>query len=172
MAQSSHPCFISGSIFFIIKTKRIKRNRETIWIFVILCYTVFDGFFEKVKQWIPSVNGAGRKGECLSDLEIGVSYTAYTQTFMSFGAFETEEEANNCLKYVKTKFLRLLLGTLKVTQNNSKDTWGNISLQDFTDKSDIDWSKSVAEIDQQLYKTYNLDDSKIAFIESMIKPME
>lgn len=91
---------------------------------------------------------------------------------MSFGAFETEEEANNCLKYVKTKFLRLLLGTLKVTQNNSKDTWGNIPLQDFTDKSDIDWSKSVAEIDQQLYKTYNLDDSEIAFIESMIKPME
>ncbi len=52
MAQSSHPCFISGSISFIIKTKRIKRNRETIWIFGILCYTVFDGFFEKVKQWI------------------------------------------------------------------------------------------------------------------------
>lgn len=130
-------------------------------------------FFEKVKQWIPSVNGTGRKGECLSDLEIGVPYTAYTQMFMSFGAFETEEEANNCLKYVKTKFLRLLLGTLKVTQNNSKDTWGNITIQYFTDMSDIDWSKSVAEIDQQLYKKkYNLDDSEIAFIESVIKPME
>lgn len=45
-------------------------------------------------------------------------------------------------------------------------------IQDFTDKSEIDWSKSVAEINQQLYKKYNLDDSEIAFIESMIKPME
>lgn len=125
-----------------------------------------------MKQWIPSVNGAGRKGECLSDFEIGVSYTAYTQTFMSFGAFKSEEKTNNCLKHVKTKFLRLLLGTLKVTQNNSKDTWGKMPIQDFTDKSEIDWSKSVAEINQQLYKKYNLDDSEIAFIESMIKPME
>ena len=48
----------------------------------------------------------------------------------------------------------------------------NVPLQDFTDKSDNDWSKSVAEIDQQLYKKYNLDDSEISFIEKMIKPME
>ena len=39
-------------------------------------------------------------------------------------------------------------------------------------KNDIDWSKSVAEIDKQLYAKYNLDDTEKAFIESMIKPME
>lgn len=124
------------------------------------------------KVFIPGVNGTGKMGECLSELEVGVPETAYTQTFMSFGAFANEQEARNCLKYIKTKFARLLLGTLKVTQNNSKDTWANIPLQDFTDKSDIDWAKPVAEIDQQLYAKYNLDETEKAFIESMIKPME
>lgn len=47
-----------------------------------------------------------------------------------------------------------------------------VPLQDFTSDSDIDWSKSVAEIDQQLYAKYGLDESEISFIESKIKPME
>ncbi len=44
-------------------------------------------------------------------------------------------------------------------------------MQDFTENSDIDWSKSVEEIDQQLFRKYNLSEKEIAFIESMIKPM-
>lgn len=79
--------------------------------------------------------------------------------------------AEACLKYIKTRFARLLLGTLKVTQDNPKDTWANVPMQDFSENSDIDWSKSVAEIDQQLYAKYKLSDKEIAFIESMIKPM-
>ena len=70
------------------------------------------------------------------------------------------------LKYVKSKFARTLLGILKVTQDNSF-----VPLQDFTSKSDIDWEKSVAEIDRQLYAKYELSEEEITFIESMIKPM-
>jgi hypothetical protein len=44
-------------------------------------------------------------------------------------------------------------------------------MQDFTKKSDIDWSKDVADIDRQLYAKYGITDEEIAFIESMIKPM-
>jgi hypothetical protein len=44
-------------------------------------------------------------------------------------------------------------------------------MQDFTANSDIDWSKSIEEIDVQLYAKYNLSKDEIAFIESMIKPM-
>lgn len=91
---------------------------------------------------------------------------------MSVGKFETLAEAIAVLKYIKSKFARTLLGTLKVTQDNPRETWLNVPLQDFTEKSDIDWSKSVAEIDQQLYKKYHLSDEEIAFIDSMIKPME
>ena len=69
-------------------------------------------------------------------------------------------------------FCGCMLGTLKVTQDNPRETWANVPLQDFTEHSDIDWSKSIAEIDQQLYRKYNLSDDEIAFIEKMIKPME
>lgn len=64
-----------------------------------------------------------------------------------------------------------MLGTLKATQHNPKDTWANVPQQDFTEGSDIDWSKSVEEIDAQLYAKYELSNEEIVFIESMIKPM-
>ena len=64
-----------------------------------------------------------------------------------------------------------MLGTLKATQHNPKDTWVNVPMQDFTKESDIDWSKTIEELDAQLYAKYGLSDEEIAFIESMIKPM-
>ena len=95
-------------------------------------------------------------------------------SFIGIGAFEEREvnEAYNLLKYVKTKFARTLLGVLKVTQDNNPDTWANVPLQDFTFKSDIDWNQPISDIDNQLYRKYNLSEEEIAFIESMIKPME
>ena len=65
-----------------------------------------------------------------------------------------------------------MLGTLKITQDNNKDTWRNVPLQDFTSNSDIDWSQSVADIDKQLYKKYGLSESEIAFIEEKVQAME
>jgi len=64
-----------------------------------------------------------------------------------------------------------MLGVLKVTQNNPRDVWRYIPLQDFTSDSDIDWSKSIAEIDQQLYKKYGLTPDEINFIENHVKEM-
>ena len=96
----------------------------------------------------------------------------YTQTFIGFGAFDNKFDANNSLKYIKSKFARVMLGVLKVTQDNNQDTWKYVPLQNFTSDSDIDWSKSIAEIDQQLYAKYGLTSDEIAFIESKIKPME
>lgn len=102
---------------------------------------------------------------------MGEPLVGVTQSFITFGAFSSENEATAALKYIKTKFCRTLLGILKVTQDNSKETWKYVPNQDFTENSDIDWSKSVAEIDQQLYAKYKLSDKEISFIESMIKPM-
>ena len=64
-----------------------------------------------------------------------------------------------------------MLGILKVTQNNAKPTWAYVPLQDFTPASDIDWSKSIHEIDLQLYKKYGLSDAEINFIETHVKEM-
>ena len=107
----------------------------------------------------------------LSTPVIGVPVIGHTDTFLSIGKFADAQEASACLNYVRTKFARCLLGTLKATQHNPRDTWANVPLQDFTSHSDIDWSKPVADIDKQLYAKYQLSDEEIAFIERMIKPM-
>lgn len=120
---------------------------------------------------LPESNGVGAF-ESFSTPFIAYPQMGVTDTFISIGMFNNEKETQNLLLYIKTKFLRAMLGVKKVTQHNPKDTWEYVPLQDFTEKSDIDWSKSVAEIDKQLYAKYNLDESEIAFIESMIKPME
>lgn len=65
-----------------------------------------------------------------------------------------------------------MLGILKATQDNKKEAWRLVPLQDFTASSDIDWSQSVADIDRQLYRKYSLSESEIAFIEEKVRPME
>lgn len=125
----------------------------------------------KYKVIVPYSNGSGTFGEVLSSPVIGEPSTGHTQSFISFGSFDTEDEAISCLKYIKSKFLRTLLGTLKATQHNNKKAWSNIPLQDFTKNSDIDWSKSIPEIDQQLYTKYNLNEQEIKYIEKEVKDM-
>jgi type II restriction enzyme len=95
----------------------------------------------------------------------------FTETFISIGETDSKSEAEATLKYVKTKFVRTMLGVLKVTQNNAKPTWKYVPLQDFTSKSDIDWTKSVYEIDLQLYKKYSLSKEEKDFIETHVKEM-
>lgn len=141
-------------------TKWVKRN-----------YIKLPNNIDKYKVFVPKSNGTGAIGEVLSTPVIGVPVIGHTLTFLSIGSFDKAPYAEACLKYIKTRFARLLLGTLKVTQDNPKDTWANVPMQDFSENSDIDWSKSVADIDQQLYAKYKLSDKEISFIESMIKPM-
>lgn len=126
---------------------------------------------EKYKVFIAGANGSGAIGEVLSTPLIGTPLTGNTESFISIGAFDKLENAENCMKYVKTKFARTLLGLLKVTQAITPGKWKYVPIQDFTENSDIDWSKSIHEIDLQLYKKYNLDDTEIEFIEKNVKEM-
>lgn len=127
--------------------------------------------FDFYKIFLPKANGDGSFGEIISEPIIAEPQTGSTETFMSLGRFTNFEEAQNLLKYIKTKFSRSLLGAIKVTQDVSPSKWKYVPLQDFTEKSDIDWSKSVHEIDLQLYKKYGLSDEEIAFIETHVKEM-
>ena len=127
--------------------------------------------YEKWKVIIPKSNGCGAIGEVLSTPPVGVPLVVYTQTFLGIGALDTEDEANALYKYICSKFCRVLLGVLKITQDNPPEKWQYVPLQDFTPSSDIDWSLSVAEIDQQLYRKYGLDEQKIQFIEEHVKEM-
>ena len=77
----------------------------------------------------------------------------------------------NCYNYINTSFFKVLLYFGRGTMQVSQEVFRFIPLQDFTSNSDIDWSKSIPEIDKQLYTKYNLSEDEIAFIEKMIKPM-
>lgn len=124
------------------------------------------------KVMLPKSNGSGALGEVLSTPLIGQPLIGHTQTFISVGRFEDRQQAENCLKYIKSKYSRTLLGVLKITQDNPPEKWKYVPLQDFTSNSDIDWSQSVADVDKQLYAKYGLDDEEIQFIESHVKEMD
>ena len=126
---------------------------------------------DKYKIFLPSVSGIGTLGETLANPILCGPMIGTTETFMGIGSFETENEAKAAMKYIKTKFARVLLGILKTTQHISTKTWEYVPLQDFTNASDINWSVSIPDIDKQLYKKYNLSDAEINFIETKVKEM-
>ena len=152
-------------------------NNERVYKWFRKDYVTCPSNFEKYKIILPKANGSGAIGEVLSTPVIGypvIGYPVigYTETFISVGEFNSLEEAEACLKYIKSKFLRTMLGVLKITQDNTKAVWHYIPLQDFTVNSDIDWTQSVADIDRQLYQKYDLSPEEIAFIETHVREMD
>ncbi len=124
------------------------------------------------KVLVPQANGNGTFGEVINGMVIEEPSVGSTETFISIGKFSTYREAEAVKKYISTKFSRTLLGVLKVTQNGNKPVWKFVPFQDFTPSSDIDWSQSIANIDRQLYKKYDLSEEEINFIEANVKEME
>ena len=124
------------------------------------------------KVFLPRANGSGVFGEVFSTPMIGTPMMICTDTFLQIGVFDNCTEAENLLKYVKTKYFRTMVGIKKTAVFNYKECFTFVPLQDFTAASDIDWSRSVAEIDRQLYAKYGLSAEEGAFIEEKIKPME
>ena len=164
--QSKNDICIHG----LIRNKRVVRYIDNKYI------AKFDNNLNEYKVLIPAANGSGAIGEVISTPLIGTPLIGtpligYTQSFISMGAFTTKNEADACMKYIKTKFARAMLGILKTTQHNSIATWRFVPLQDFSSSSDIDWSQSVADIDKQLYSKYGLTDDEINFIETHVKAM-
>lgn len=121
---------------------------------------------------LPKANGTGKFGEVLSQPALTEPGVGSTETFLSVGFFNTLDEDKNCLKYLSTKFARAMLGILKTTQDLTPEKWKYVPMQDFTDKSDIDWNKSISEIDHQLYNKYGLLNEEVDFIEKNVKEMD
>ena len=85
-----------------------------------------------------------------------------TESYLAIGKFDSLKEAQNLLSYMKTKFMRFLLLQGLTSMNITKERFLFVPLQDFSKP----WT------DAELYAKYGLTDEEIAFIESMIKPME
>ena len=103
----------------------------------------------------------GRK-RIVSKVEVLEPGQICTETYLLLSTFNTEMEAINLKGYVKTRFFRFLMSTILLTQNIAKDKFQFIPLQDFSKP----WT------DEELYAKYGLTEEEIAFIDSMIRPME
>jgi site-specific DNA-methyltransferase (adenine-specific) len=135
-----------------------------------------NGYIEKSKierneEWVNSykvfiANSYGERG-CFPYLVlgkpfIGVPNTCCSETYLVIGPFKSESVALNVISYIKTRFFRFLILLVKNTQHATKNVYQFVPLQNFSEP----WT------DEKLYKKYNLTNGEIAFIESMIRPME
>ena len=106
--------------------------------------------------------GADGKRRVLSKIDILPPGTICTETYLVIGAFETREQALNLMGYMKTLFFRYLMSVFMVSHHITKESYRLVPQQDFSHP----WT------DEMLYKKYGLTEEEIAFIESMIRPME
>lgn len=108
---------------------------------------------------VPDKDGMMR---VLSVVQILEPNSACTESYLVAGAFDTKAECENMESYLKTKLVRFLIMQMLASMNMSKTSYSFVPVQDFTEP----WT------DEKLYAKYSLSDDEIAFIESMIKPME
>jgi hypothetical protein len=88
--------------------------------------------------------------------------TCCTETYLLIGPFKSEEECNNVISYIKSRFFHFLVTLQKNTQDCMKKVYQFVPIQDFTEP----WT------DEKLYKKYGISTEEIAFIDSMIRPMD
>lgn len=114
------------------------------------------------KVFIPKGYGAGETfpHQILGVPEYGGSNSVCSQSYL-YAAFDSKNEAENFISYLKTKFFRALVLAVKISQDAMSKTYRFVPMQDFSKL----WT------DAELYAKYNLSDEEINFIESMIKPM-
>ena len=137
---------------------------------------LIDKYKVLVGRFVPS-NGElnlkpGDKYRVITNPQLLSPEEIHTETYINVAVFDGRIEAENYIKYLHSQFARFLLRQSITSVNVTKECFSFVPALDFTLKSDIDWSKSIPEIDKQLYTKYGLTQEEIGFIESMIKPME
>lgn len=148
-----------GRVGFLPRST-IKRNQE-----LVDSYKVLTAFANNIGTDLPDDN--------LNTI-VSEPKSACTETYLVIGGNLklTRDTAKNLSRYLKTKFVRMLIMLAKANQNGTRKTYRFVPLQNFTNESDINWSQSIAEIDQQLYRKYELSEEEIMFIEENVKEME
>jgi len=175
IVSSRNPFNISESIDDIISSiptdKRIlcrqESKRKVLYLKTNYSLKRGDDYIDKYKLFVSKADGAaGQIGNpiparIIGKAEFGERDMVCSETFLAVGPFHKKEEAVNASLYMQTKFFRLLVGIRK-NKNMTHKTYSYVPLQDFSHP----WT------DEMLYKKYGLTEEEIAFIESMIRPME
>ncbi|MGF1532367.1 MAG: Eco57I restriction-modification methylase domain-containing protein [Bernardetiaceae bacterium] len=142
----------------------IKKGKRDIGWIAREDVTKSEHLIDKWKVMIPQAGSDG--GKKIPDIVLGKpliapSPSVCTQSYLFFFT-DSEIKATNIETYLRTKFFRFLVSLRKITQHATRSTYTWVPLQDFTES----WT------DEKLYKKYGLTEEEIAFIESMIRPMD
>ncbi len=132
-------------------------------------------WINKVKVFTARANNIGTElNDDNLNAFVGDKGTAATETYLVIGVDLnlTKSTADNIVKYLKTKFVRYLISISKSSQDAARGTYRFVPTQDFTSNSDIDWTKPVVKIDQQLYEKYNFLYDEVNFIEKKVQAMD
>lgn len=119
-------------------------------------------WIDKWKVIVPEAIGVGEMTKDIIKPLLSEPNSINTETYIMNGPYESEIQAVNVCSYIKTKFFHFLLGLKKISQHTTGSTYQFIPIQDFNQE----WN------DDKLYAKYNLTDDEIAYIESMIRPID
>lgn len=122
-------------------------------------------YIDKWKVFVPRANNIGMDTpDDNMNSFVGCPGEICTESYMTVCADlnMNKNQCENLAKYLRTKFARFCHCLMKASQDATAKTYAFVPMQDFSKL----WT------DNELYKKYKLTSDEIAFIESMIKPME
>ena len=128
------------------------------------CVLANEAWVNSYKVYISEAYGAGEgfPHQILNKPLFGYKNSCCTATYIHIGPFDTKEETENVISYMKTKFFRFMVSLVKTTQHAPARVYVFVPVQNFKES----WT------DAKLYKKYGLSKADIDFIEKNIKPME
>ena len=173
---------------YFVNDEKFRQNKKGM-INPVLCYgkgkkvgyvefdevSINKSYLNVFKVFTPRANNIGTElPDDNFNTFIGEPNSICTESYLVLGADLSlkNDSAFNLRKYFSTRFARFLHSVAKSSQDATSKTFRFVPLQDFTENSDIDWSKNILEIDKVLYSKYGLSEKEVTFIESMIKPMD
>ena len=115
---------------------------------------------DSIKVLIPKAGGSGNDKIVLGEPILAEPMSVCSQTYV-YVKFNTIEEAKNFISYLKTRLFRILVSSMKITQDALAGVYHFVPMQDF----------SQAWTDKDLYEKYDLTPNEVEYVETMIKPM-
>ncbi|MDE6481198.1 MAG: Eco57I restriction-modification methylase domain-containing protein, partial [Alphaproteobacteria bacterium] len=139
--------------------KHIPKGREYFDMYKVIMTSAYPK--QKLVSGVYTLENVKKRIEEL--VEVLPPNSAFGRSRLALFMSKKQTECENFIKYTKTDFFA---GLVLQEPNRSSSFGYVIPDQDFSDNSDIDWSKPVEDINKQLYKKYQLDKSEIEFLES------